>query len=53
MSTTVANVNDPDLLVREGWGDSVEDIAECWGNSFIDDIHNRVTAWMKQERGHI
>jgi hypothetical protein len=76
MSTTVAEVNNPDLLVREGWdvlveqlglqkatqfvlllergkGDSIEEIAEYWGNASIDDIHNRVTAWMKQERGHI
>ena len=71
MNTTVAIVNNPDLLVRKGWhilveqlgvqnatqfvlllergkGDSIEEIAQYWGNSPIDDIYNRVTAWMSQ-----
>ena len=71
MSTTVAKVNNPDLLVREGWdvlveqlglqkatqfvlllergkGDSIEEIAEYWGNASIDDVHDRVTAWITQ-----
>jgi len=71
MNTTVAIVNNPDLLVRKGWrilveqlgiqnatqfvlllergkGDSIEEIAQHWGNSSIDDIYNRVTAWMSQ-----
>lgn len=73
MSTTITKINNPDLLVREGWevlveqlglqkatqfilllergkGDSVEEIAEYWGDSSIDDIYARVTAWTTQQK---
>ena len=31
-------------------GDSIEEIAQYWGDSSIDDIYNRVTAWMWQTK---
>jgi hypothetical protein len=36
------------LLLERGKGDSIEEIAQYWGNSSIDDIYNSVTAWMSQ-----
>jgi hypothetical protein len=34
--------------LERGKGDSVEEIAEYWGVSSIDDINDRVATWMSQ-----
>jgi len=33
------------VLIERGKGDSVQEIADYWGDAGIDEIHNRVTAW--------
>jgi len=38
------------ILVERGKGDSVQDIAEYWGDLGIEAIHNRVMEW--KAKGH-
>ncbi len=33
------------VLLERGKGDTVEDIAQYWGSSDIDEIHSRVSEW--------
>ena len=33
------------ILIERGRGDSVKEISDYWGDSTIDEIHNRVTDW--------
>ncbi len=33
------------VLLERGKGDTVEEIAQYWGGSDIDHIHERVSAW--------
>ncbi len=36
------------MLLERGQGDSVEEIAEHWGDTSIEDIHHQVMTWKKQ-----
>lgn len=38
------------LLLERGKGDSVKEIAEYWGNTTIEEIHNRVMEWKAQKQ---
>ena len=33
------------MLLERGYGDSVQEIAEYWGETSIDDIHAQILAW--------
>lgn len=33
------------VLLERGKGDTVEEIAQYWGDASIDEIHNQVVAW--------
>jgi hypothetical protein len=35
------------ILLERGTGDSVQEIAEYWGNRSIEDIHHQVVEWKK------
>jgi hypothetical protein len=37
------------LLLERGQGDSVEDIAQYWGDKSIDEIHHQVKMWKTQQ----
>lgn len=37
------------VLLERGRGDSVQEIAQYWGNSSIDEIHRRVSEWKSKE----
>jgi len=37
------------MLLERGKGDTVQEIAEYWGNTSIEEIHNQVVRW-KAER---
>lgn len=39
------------VLVEKGKGDTVEEIADYWGNASIEEIHNQVIMW-KAKRKH-
>jgi len=36
------------LLLERGQGDSVEEIAQYWGDLSIDEIHHQVMMWKTQ-----
>lgn len=38
------------ILLERGNGDSVDEIAEYWGNAGIDDIYNRVMLWKSGQK---
>jgi hypothetical protein len=38
------------VLLERGQGDSVQDIAQYWGDSSIEDIHRRVSDWASRKR---
>ncbi len=38
------------LLLERGQGDSVQEIIDYWGDSSIDDIHNRVMTWKAKQQ---
>ncbi len=38
------------VLLERGKGDTVEEIAQYWGNSDIDEIHGRVSEWASTKR---
>lgn len=38
------------LLLERGKGDSVQEIIDYWGNSSIDEIHNRVVTWKAKQQ---
>jgi len=38
------------MLLERGRGDTVQEIAEYWGNASIEEIHSQVVAW-KQKKG--
>ena len=37
------------LLLERGQGDSVEEIAQYWGDRSIDEIHHQVMMWKTQQ----
>ncbi len=39
------------VLLERGKGDTVEEIAQYWGNSNIDQIHERVSEWASSRSG--
>ncbi len=38
------------LLLERGKGDSVQEIIDYWGDTSIDEIHNRVMAWKTKQQ---
>jgi hypothetical protein len=36
------------VLIERGKGDTVQEIADYWGNTRIEDIHNQIMNWKKQ-----
>ncbi len=38
------------LLLERGKGDSVQEIIDYWGDSSIDEIHNRVVTWKAKQQ---
>ncbi|MDY6868700.1 MAG: hypothetical protein SVT56_12520 [Chloroflexota bacterium] len=38
------------LLLERGKGDSVQEIIDYWGDSSIEDIHNRVVSWKARQQ---
>jgi hypothetical protein len=37
------------ILLERGKGDSVKEINEYWGDTRIDEIHDRVAAWKTKQ----
>jgi hypothetical protein len=37
------------MLIERGKGDSVQEIADFWGDASIDEINDRITEWKKIE----
>jgi len=37
------------VLLERGKGDSVKEIAEFWGNTSIEEIHDRVIEWKAKQ----
>lgn len=37
-------------LLERGKGDSVQEIIDYWGDSSIDDIHNRIMSWKTKQQ---
>lgn len=37
------------VLLERGKGDSVQEIAEYWGDASIDEIYTRVAAWKTEQ----
>ncbi len=38
------------VLLERGKGDSVQEIAQYWGESSVDDIHRQVSEWTSRKR---
>ena len=38
------------VLLERGKGDSVQEIAQYWGDSSIDEIHHQVSEWASKKR---
>jgi len=38
------------VLVERGKGDSVQEIADYWGNASIEEIHNQVMMWKAKRK---
>jgi len=38
------------LLLERGRGDSIQEIVDYWGDSSIDEIHNRIVAWKAKQQ---
>jgi len=38
------------VLVERGKGDSVQEIADYWGNANIEEIHNQVMMWKAKRK---
>ena len=38
------------VLLERGKGDSVQEIAQYWGDSSIDEIHRQVSEWASRKR---
>lgn len=41
------------VLIERGKGDSVQDIAQYWGDSSIEAIHSRVADWATSRPGNV
>ncbi len=39
------------VLLERGKGDSVQEIAQYWGDSSIDAIHRQVSDWVSERNG--
>ncbi len=37
------------VLLERGNGDSVQELAQSWGDASIDEIHRQVSGWATQE----
>lgn len=40
------------VLLERGRGDTVQEIAQYWGNSDIDEIHGRVSDWASKRKSN-
>ncbi|MEN8219052.1 MAG: hypothetical protein ABFS56_22315 [Pseudomonadota bacterium] len=38
------------VLIERGKGDSVQEIADYWGNASIEEIHNQVIMWKAKRK---
>jgi len=40
------------VLIERGKGDSVQEIADYWGNASIEEIHNQVLMWKAKRKSN-